>query len=45
MVDNRVKIAKVDCQMHAELCESNGIRSYPTIMLHPLGIYGKANPM
>lgn len=31
--------------MYGELCESNGIRSYPTIMLHPLGIYGKANPM
>ncbi|RDD38578.1 DnaJ-like protein subfamily C member 10 [Trichoplax sp. H2] len=45
MVDGRVKVAKVDCQMYGELCQSNGIRSYPSIILHPLGTYEKGNPV
>lgn len=35
-----VKIASVDCEANGDLCRSQGVRSYPTIRLYPLGSEG-----
>lgn len=35
-----IKLGKVDCDEEAELCHRQGVRSYPTIRLYPLGSRG-----
>ncbi|XP_063981872.1 dnaJ homolog subfamily C member 10-like [Diachasmimorpha longicaudata] len=35
-----VKVASVDCEAYTELCRAQGVRSYPTIRLYPLGSEG-----
>ncbi|XP_011310847.1 dnaJ homolog subfamily C member 10-like [Fopius arisanus] len=35
-----VKVASVDCEENGNLCRSQGIRSYPTIRLYPMGSEG-----
>lgn len=35
-----VNVASVDCEAEASLCASQGIRSYPTIRMYPLGSEG-----
>nr|XP_023014480.1 dnaJ homolog subfamily C member 10-like [Leptinotarsa decemlineata] len=37
---SEVKVAQVDCVASMELCDSQNIRSYPTIRLYPLGSKG-----
>ncbi|XP_012286037.1 dnaJ homolog subfamily C member 10 [Orussus abietinus] len=39
-----VKIANVDCEVEAQLCGSQRVRSYPTIRLYPLGGDGYQSP-
>ncbi|KAL6256379.1 hypothetical protein P5V15_012493 [Pogonomyrmex californicus] len=35
-----VKVASVNCETEASLCQSQGVRSYPNIRLYPLGSEG-----
>ncbi|KAG5887580.1 hypothetical protein JTB14_009988 [Gonioctena quinquepunctata] len=35
-----IKVAQVDCVASSELCDSQNVRSYPTIRLYPLGSKG-----
>ncbi len=32
-----VKVAQVDCVQHKQLCNTQNIRSYPSIRLYPSG--------
>ncbi|XP_042301946.1 dnaJ homolog subfamily C member 10 [Sceloporus undulatus] len=34
-VKGKVKAGKVDCQAHAHICQSAGIRAYPTVKFYP----------
>ncbi|KAH0621561.1 hypothetical protein JD844_022979 [Phrynosoma platyrhinos] len=34
-VKRKVKAGKVDCQAHAHICQSAGIRAYPTVKFYP----------
>lgn len=36
-----MKVGQVDCEAHRALCQENGVGSYPTVRLYPLG---KFNP-
>ncbi|KAK7113286.1 dnaJ homolog subfamily C member 10-like [Littorina saxatilis] len=35
-----VRVAHVDCQAHHDLCQPEGVSSYPTIRLYPIGYQG-----
>lgn len=37
MLDGRVKLAKVDCDQWAAICQSAGIHAYPTVRLYKGG--------
>jgi hypothetical protein len=37
-----IKLGKVDCDAEPELCHEQGVRSYPTIRLYPLGSRGSS---
>ncbi|XP_077298577.1 dnaJ homolog subfamily C member 10-like [Arctopsyche grandis] len=37
----KIKLGSVNCDLQRELCTNEGIRSYPTIRLYPMGSKGK----
>lgn len=40
--DERIHVGQVDCTAHPNLCNLQGVHSYPTIKLYPLGYTGAA---
>lgn len=35
--ESNIKVGQIDCQAHQSLCRKNGVSSYPTLRVYPLG--------